>query len=121
MQIYAAAMVNNAFRVAQGRIAQEQGIAPEEISTAKLFPKPAQASSDVAAAEWMYLGLNRKNGGNLIKPDIINEAPFGRTTLGAILVSKRESHRRRRYFVQGRRRWMSLAHISGGQKLTKLT
>lgn len=121
MQLYAAAMVYNAFRVAQGRIAQEQGIAPEEISTAKLFPKLAQASSDVAAAEWMYLGLNRKNGGNLIKPDIINEAPFGRTTLGAILVRKRQGHRRRRYFVEGRRRWKSLAHISGGQKLTKLT
>lgn len=121
MQVYAAAMVYNAFRVAQGRIAQEQGIAPEEISTAKLFPKLAQASSDVAAAEWMYLGLNRKNGGNLIKPDIINEAPFGRTTLGAILVRKRDGHRRRRYFVRGRRLWKSLAHISGGQKLTKLT
>ena len=121
MQVYAAAMVYNAFRVAQGRIAEEQGVAPEEISTAKLFPKLAQASSDVAAAEWMYLGLNRKNGGNLIKPDIINEAPFGRTTLGAILVKKREGHRRRRYFVRGRKLWKSLAHVSGGQKLTKLT
>lgn len=121
MQVYAAAMVYNAFRVAQGRIAEEQGVAPEEISTAKLFPKLAQASSDVAAAEWMYLGLNRKNGGNLIKPDIINEAPFGRTTLSAILVKKREGHRRRRYFVRGRKLWKSLAHVSGGQKLTKLT
>jgi hypothetical protein len=121
MQVYAAAMVYNAFRVAQGRIAQEQGIAPEEISTAKLFPKLAQASSDVAAAEWMYLVLNRRNGGNLPKPDIIKEAPFGRTTLDAILVRKRDGHRRRRYFVAGRKRWKSLAHISGGQKLTKLT
>ena len=121
IQVYAAAMVCNAFRVAQGRIAEEQGIAPEEISTAKLLPKLAQASSDVAAAEWMHLGLNRKDGGNLIKPDIINEAPFGRTTLGAILVKKREGHRRRRHFVRGRKLWKSLAHISGGQKLTKLT
>lgn len=121
MQVYAAAMVYNAFRVAQGRIAQEQGIAPEEISTAKLFPKLAQASSDVAAAEWMYLALNRKNGGGLAKPDIINEAPFGRTTLDAIRVRKRAGHRRRKYFVRGRKLWKSLAHVSGGQKLTKLT
>ena len=121
MQLYAAAMVYNAFRVAQGRIAQQQGIAPEDISPAKLFPKLAQASSDVAAAEWMFLTLNRKNGGTLSKPDIIAEAPFGHTTLSAILVKKREGHRRRRYFVRGRKLWKSLAHVSGGQKLTKLT
>lgn len=121
MQVYGAAMVYNAFRVAQGRLAQRLGIAPEEISTAKLFPKLAQASSDIAAAEWMFLALNRKNGGNLTKPDIVAEAPFGRTTLGAILVRKREGHRRRKYFVRGRKLWKSLAHISGGQKLTKLT
>lgn len=121
MQVYGAAMVYNAFRVAQGRIAQEQGIAPEEISTAKLFPKLAQASLDMAGAEWMFLELNRTNGGNLTKPDIVKEAPFGRTTLDAILVKKREGLRRRRYFVAGRRRWKSLAHVSGAQKLTKLT
>jgi len=121
MQVYAAAMVYNAFRVAQGRLAEEQGITPEDISTAKLFPKLAKASLDMAMGEWTYLVLNRTNGGNLIKPDFVNEAPFGRTTLQAILVRKREGHRRRRYFVKGRRRWKSLAHVSGGQKLTKLT
>lgn len=121
MQVYAAVMVYNAFRVAQGRIAEEQGVAPEDISTAKLFPKLSKASFDAASCEWTYLALNRTNGGNLIKPDIVNEAPFGRTTLEAILVRKREGTRRRRYFVRGRRRWKSLAHISGGQKLTKLT
>lgn len=121
MQVYAAAMVYNALRVGQGRIAVEQGIAPEDISTAKLFPKLAKASFDAASCEWTYLALNRTNGGNLIKPDLLNEAPFGRTTLDAILVRKRNSHRRRRNFVRGRRRWKSLAHISGGQKLTKLT
>lgn len=116
MQLYAASMVYNAFRVAQGRIAQEHGIAPEDISPAKLFPKLADASANLAGAEWMFLALDRANGGKLIKPDI-NEAPFGRTTLDAILVRKRTGKRRLRRFCKARKRWKSLAHISGGQKL----
>ena len=120
MQLYAAAMVYNAFRVAQGRIAQRCGVAPEDISPAKLFPKLAEASRGRADCELMFLRTNRVNGGRLIKPDI-SELPTCRTTLRAILVKKRNGHRRRKYFVQGRTRWKSLAHVSGGQKLTKLT
>jgi len=120
MQLYAAAMVYNAFRVAQGRIAQEHAIAPEDISPAKLFPKLAEASHGRAEAELMFLRTNRANGGNLIKPDI-SDLPTCQTTLQAILVKKRNGHRRRKYFVRGRKLWKSLAHVSGGQKLTKLT
>lgn len=120
MQLYAAAMVYNAFRVAQGRLAQKHGIAPEDISPAKLFPKLAEASQERAGAESMFLATDRANGGNLIKPKI-NELPICRTTLQAILVKKRNGHRRRKYFVTGRKRWKSLAHVSGGKKLTKLT
>lgn len=120
MQLYAAAMVYNAFRVAQGRIAQEHGIAPEDISPAKLFPKLAEASHGRADCELMFLRTNRVNGGKLIKPEI-SELPIHQTTLQAILVRKRTGHRRRKYFVRGRRLWKSLAHVSGGQKLTKLT
>ena len=120
MQLYAAAMVYNAFRVAQGRIAQQHGIAPEDISPAKLFPKLADASHGRAEAELMFLATNRANGGGLIKPDI-SGLPTCQTTLQAILVKKRSGHRRRKYFVRGRKLWKSLAHVSGGQKLTKLT
>lgn len=120
MQLYAAAMVYNAFRVAQGRIAQRCGVAPEDISPAKLFPKLAEASRGRADCELMFLRTNRANGGKLIKPDI-SGLPAHRTTLQAILVRKRNGHRRRKYFVEGRKRWKSLAHVSGGQKLTKLT
>lgn len=120
MQLYSGAMVYNAFRVAQGRIALEHGVAPEDISPAKLFPKLAEASANRASMEWMFAATNRTNGGHLSKPDI-NEAPFNRTTIQAILVKKRDGHRRRKYFVRGRKLWKSLAHVGGGQKLTKLT
>jgi len=118
MQLYAASMVYNAFRVAQGRIAQQHGIAPEDISPAKLFPKLAEASSNLAGAEQALLGVRRLNPGVELREPNIVELPLGRTTLQAILVRKRNVHRRRRYFVQGRKRWKSLAHVSGGQKLT---
>jgi len=120
MQVYGAAMVYNAFRIAQGRLAVEHGVVPEDISPAKLFPKLARASDAHAAMELMFLATNRANGGGLIKPDI-SEAPICKTRLHAILVKKRSEHRRRKYFVRGRRLWKSLAHVSGGQKLTKLT
>jgi len=121
MQLYATAMVYNAFRVAQGRIAQQHGITPEEISPAKLFPKLAEASSNLAGAEQALLGVQRLNPGVALRLPNVLELPLGRTTLGAILVRERSVHRRRRYFVEGRKRWKSLAHVSGGQKLTKLT
>ncbi|MBI4679135.1 MAG: hypothetical protein HY748_16285, partial [Elusimicrobia bacterium] len=107
MQVYAAAMVYNAFRVAQGRIAQQHGIAPEDISPAKLFPKLAEASRGRAEAELMFLRINRANGGNLVKPDI-SDLPTCQTTLQAILVKKRNGHRRRKYFVRGRKLWGDL-------------
>lgn len=117
MQIYAAAMVYNAFRIAQAHIARKHGIAPEDISTAKLFPKLAEASADLAAAEWMFLAVKRVNRAKLRKPDI-NKAPFGRTTLQAILVRRRNGHRRKNRFCAARKRWKSLAHVKGGRKLT---
>ena len=121
MQLYATAMVYNAFRVAQGRIAQEHGIAPEDISPAKLFPKLAEASSNMAGAEQTLLGVRRLNPGVELREPRLVDLPLGRTTLQAILVKKRNAHRRRKYYVRGRRLWKSLAHVSGGQKLTKLT
>lgn len=121
MQLYATAMVYNAFRIAQGRIAQQHGIAPEDISPAKLFPKLAEASSNLAGAEQMLLGIQRVNPGVELRAPNPTDLPLGRTTLQAILVKKRNAHRRRKYFVRGRKLWKSLAHVSGGQKLTKLT
>jgi hypothetical protein len=121
MQLYAAAMVYNAFRVAQGRIAQQQGIAPEDISPAKLFPKLAEASSNLAGAQQAMLGVRRLNPGAKLREPNLLKLPLGRTTLQAILVRERVGHRRRRYYVRGRKPWKSLAHVSGGQKLTKLT
>ena len=118
MQVYAAAMVYNAFRIAQARIAQAHGIAPETISLAKLFPKLAEASSNLAGAEQAILAVRRLNRGVKLREPNLLDLPLGRTNLQAILVRKRDEYRRKRRFCAARKRWKSLAHVSGGQKLT---
>jgi hypothetical protein len=119
-QVYAAAMVHNAFRIAQARIAKQCGVAPEAISTAKLFPKLAEASANHAGAEEMRLAMRRLNPGVRLREPAIIDLSFGRTTLGAILLRKRSDNRRVRRFCKARRRWKSLAHVRGGPKLIKL-
>jgi hypothetical protein len=75
----------------------------------------------MAGAEQALLGVRRLNPGVAIREPRLVDLPLGRTTLEAILVRKRNGHRRRKYFVPGKKRWKSLAHVSGGLKLTKLT
>ena len=48
MQVFAAAIVYNAFRVAQSEAAAQVGRPPEDISPAKFFPK-------IAVASFLYL------------------------------------------------------------------
>jgi Transposase DDE domain len=55
MQVYAAALVHTALRVAQGHIAQASGIEPEEIAPAKFFPRLAAASIGLTWSELAFL------------------------------------------------------------------
>ena len=108
MQVYAGAMVYNAMRVAQGRIAKSIPIEPERISTAKLFPKIARASAWSAGADFGVLRVQMLNPGvHLTLPDFHGE-PSVTTTLGAILVEKRNGRRRKRRFSKNRARWIAL-------------
>jgi hypothetical protein len=116
MQIYAAAIVHTACRIAQATIAQTHNITPEQISPAKLFPKLAKASSGAVQIEVYHQELERRHG-RLSRPDI-SDFDFANTTLGAILVQKRNSRRKRKRFHPMRKRWKSLTHINGFKKLS---
>jgi hypothetical protein len=116
MQVYAAAIVHTACRVAQARLAQDQGISPEEISPAKLYPLLATASCYITHLELYHQELEAMHG-ILAKPSL-SKFQFSTTTLGAILVEKRNSHRRKKRFHPQRKRWKSLKHIHGFNKLT---
>ena len=116
MQIYAAAIVHTACRVAQARLAQDQGISPEKISPAKLYPMLATASCYVTHLELYHQELEAMHG-ILARPSL-SKFQFATTTLGAILVEKRKPHRRKKRFHPQRKKWKSLNHIHGFNKLS---
>ncbi len=116
-QVYAAALVHVAFRVAQAKIAQKAGVLPEQISPAKLFPKLAQAANDYCVAQIRDDAIRRANPGVAIRFPSLRTMPFAHTRLRSILLEPRSPHRRRRRFCPSRRRWKSFAHVTGGPTL----
>ena len=118
MQVYAAALVHTAFRVAQGHIAQAIGAQPEEISPAKFFPRMAAAAIGLTWSEMAFIEIQKANPGiDLQKPDW-HRCEFAWTTFEHIRVESRNGRRRKRRFCKSRKQWKSFAHIPGGKKLT---
>lgn len=118
MQVYAAAMVHVALRVAQGQVAQAHGEAPEAISPAKFFPRAARAAAFVSITTWRDEEIGDANPGvPLHLPDLAGR-PEVTTTWAAIRVEPRRGRRRRRRFCASRRRWISFKHLPGGRALT---
>jgi Transposase DDE domain len=117
MQVYAATVVHTAFRVAQGRVAVAAGIAPEEISPAKFFPRLAIASIGLTWAELAFRAIAQANPGIALQTPNWQDCAFAWTTLEAIRVEPRKGRRKKRRFCQSRKHWKSFAHIPGGKKL----
>ena len=111
MQVYAAAIVHTAFRVAQAKIAQKQGLAPEMLSTEKLFPKLATVSSNLVTIECYQIEFAQLNPGRRWKEPVLSRMRFASTTLQAILLEPRKGKRRKRVFHPLKAKWKSFAHI----------
>ena len=118
-QVYAAAIVHTAFRVAQAGIAKQARVLPEQLSPAKLFPKLAEAANDHCVAQITVLKTRTLNPGVAIKFPDWHVIPSAYTTLGAIIVHHRTGSRRRRQFCASRKRWKSLMHVKGGPTLIR--
>ena len=118
-QVYAAAIVHTAFRVAQAGIAKQARVLPEQLSPAKLFPKLAQAANDHCAVRVYALKTRALNPGVVIKFPGWHTVPSAYTTLGAIVVRRRTGPRRRRKFCASRKRWKSFMHVKGGPTLIR--
>lgn len=121
MQIYAAAAVHAAFRAGQGLTAEKLGIAPEEISTDKLFPRLALAAYALAMRDVLHDEYQRQNPGMQIKRPPSSRFGFMYTTLSAIRLQHRSGKRKKRRFCASRATWKSLAHIPGSRDLLELT
>lgn len=111
MQVYAAAMVYVALRVAQSQAALQSRVQPEEISPAKFFPRVANACLFATGVEVGYQLACRENPHRRLRLPDLRGRPELTTTLRAIRVRKRKGRRRKRRFCLSRRQWKSFAHI----------
>lgn len=118
-QVYAAAIVHAAFRVAQAGIAAQARVLPEQLSSAKLFPQLADASKMYCVGQWTFLETRALNPGVRLKPPDFRKHPDAWTPLGSILLQHRRTRRRTRKFHLQRARWKSFAHVPGGPTLLK--
>ena len=115
MQVYAAAMVYNALRVAQSEGAAQVGVAPETISPSKFFPKIAAATFlYLHEQQWERQWRQRHPRHHLCL--VAGRRRWRRTALGPLHVERRDEHRRRRRFCPARRQWKSLKHVRGGRR-----
>jgi hypothetical protein len=119
MQVYASVMVYTAFRVAQGLSASQAGVEPEEISTAKLFPKLASLSEFWAGVQTGTRIVRRLNPEYRLKMPNWRRYSFATIPLSSVLVEHRNGRRRKRRYCLSRRRWKSFAHVSGGPTLIR--
>lgn len=120
MQVYAAAIVYNAMRVAQSDGAAQLGWEPERISPAKFYPK-------VATAAYLYVNHQqwereiRLRYRHLHLKLVAGRRRWVRAGPATLEVEQRADHRRRRRFCPARRHWKSFAHVRGGRRFTKLS
>src|SRR5437879_13185066 len=111
MQVYAAALVHTAFRVAQGHIAQAIGTQPEEISPARFFPRMAAAAIGLTWSEVAFIEIQKANPGiDLQKPDW-HRCEFAWTTFDHIRVESRRGRRRKRRRRNTRQHWKPFASL----------
>lgn len=121
MQVYAAGIVYNAMRVAQGEVAEAAGIAPEEISPAKFYPKLAVACQTYVVAQQWERTVRRLNPRLRFRMIDWRNERWASVLLAAIQVERRKGPRRKRRYCPARRHWKSLAHVRGGRNLIKLS
>ena len=122
MQVYAAGIVYNALRVAQGEVAAAAGIEPEEISPAKFFPKMVAACQTYVVAQQWERRVRRLNAGRRLRMIDWRAERWASVAVPAVHVETRTGPRRRRRFCPARRHWKSLAHVRGGRRfLAKLS
>ena len=116
MQLYASAIVHTAMRIAQGRIAEEASIEPEDISQEKLFPLLGATSATLVTLEMGFLLTERANPGvKLRKPDW-HAACHLQVPLWRILADKTRGKRPRdtRNAFEWGIRWTELPPPPGG-------
>ncbi len=118
MQVYAAAIVHVAFRIAQGNVAEQVELPPEELSPKKLFPYLAVASMALLEAEWHFEETCEANPGVELRKPSWKKHPDSVVSLRRIRVQRRSSTRKKREYSAERRKWKSITKVDGAGELT---
>jgi hypothetical protein len=118
MQVYAAAIVHAAFRIAQADVARQNDLPPEELSPKKLFPLLSLASIKLIEAEYHFEETCKANPNLTLRKPCWRNLPDTVVSLRYIRVQRRSSKRRKRTFDPARRKWKSITKIKGAEKLT---
>jgi IS4 transposase len=118
MQVYAAAMVHAAFRVAQADVARGADLPPDELSPKKLFPLLALVSITLIEARFRFKQTCDANPGVELREPSWDDDADTVVSLRSIRVQRRSSARRKRGFSPERRKWKSITNIDGTEELT---
>jgi hypothetical protein len=121
MQVYAAALVYNAMRVAQGEVAGAADLPPEALSPAKFYPKLAAACYTYLVAQEAQRRIQRLNPDLRLRLPQWRRQRWASVIVPTLAIEPRSPHRRHRRFCAARRRWKSFAHVRGGRKFTELS
>jgi len=108
-------------RVAQGEVAAAAGIAPEEISPAKFYPKLAAACYAYVVTQVTGHDIRRLNPRRRLQIPDWRHARWASVPLAAIRLEPRRGARRHRRFCVTRQTWKSFAHVAGGRKFMRLS
>lgn len=111
MQVYGAAMVHAAFRIAQADLARRIGIPAEELSTEKLFPFLALASIKVIEAEFYFEATCQANPHVTLRRPSWHDIPGTVVSLEYLRVEQRSEERRGKEYDPQRAQWKSLRQI----------
>lgn len=117
MQVYTAAAVHATFRVAQGSAAMKLALAPEEISSEKLFPRLAICAYAYALREVLHEEYQAQVSGWKLRKPRLSKFGFMRLRLSNVRLQKRNPHRKKKKFCKSRAQWTSLRKIPGASKL----
>jgi Transposase DDE domain len=120
-QVYATAILYNALRVAQGRIAQKAGITPEKLSPDKLFPTLIEhyiKATELLVAMDVRAKREQRQLPDLREEDLeLDMFPWLRIRIRDYLLEKRSDDRRQRRYCKGRSQATSYNLVPGGKKL----
>jgi hypothetical protein len=95
MQVYAAALVHTAMRIAQAGIAAEAGLDPEDLSVEKLFPRVAAASSSFVTSQQAFIAVGKVNPTVKLREPVWDEQEFASAPVESLRVETRNPRRRK--------------------------